>query len=271
MKQKFLYCIGIAVIALALSGCDFESMRNTPVISPNGGEFTNFVEISITCPASDWDIYYSFGRYSSPEYDGTLYTEPFTISDSKFIRVIAIEHEDRFFFEQRKSEIVTAEFIVNPALGSRGPAGGIVIYDKGNRTEGWRFIEAASSDQTDSMIWSPRISYLGSTLGGLGDGKSNTELINEQYGTTGSSSLSAAELCYELTLNGYSDWYLPSILELRLMQNYRTQLGIEDYDWYWSSSERDLDNAKVFVFSETGSELYDPKLSRNSVRAIRYF
>jgi hypothetical protein len=32
------------------------------------------------------------------------------------------------------------------AIGSAGPAGGIVFYDKGSYSEGWRYAEAAPTD-----------------------------------------------------------------------------------------------------------------------------
>ena len=31
-------------------------------------------------------------------------------------------------------------------IGDTGPAGGIIFYDKGNKTDGWRYLEAAPAD-----------------------------------------------------------------------------------------------------------------------------
>jgi hypothetical protein len=48
----------------------------------------------------------------------------------------------------------------------------------------------------------------------------------------------AASVCTDLVLNGYSDWFLPSLGELQLMYS-RLKLqgqGAFDNDWYWSSS-----------------------------------
>jgi len=41
-------------------------------------------------------------------------------------------------------------------------------------------------------------------------------------------------------LNGYSDWFLPSIDELHLIYSV---IGLPQYAYYWSSSEYDSDNA----------------------------
>ena len=48
----------------------------------------------------------------------------------------------------------------------------------------------------------------------------------------------AASLCHDLVLNGYSDWYLPSLNELLLMYNLKAQ-GIGNFNnfRYWSSSQ----------------------------------
>jgi hypothetical protein len=55
----------------------------------------------------------------------------------------------------------------------------------------------------------------------------------------------ASEYCLGLNLNGYNDWFLPSIGELEAMF---TNLGVAGYAgfsslFYWSSSERDADTA----------------------------
>jgi len=57
-----------------------------------------------------------------------------------------------------------------------GQAGGIVFYDKGYFSDGWRFLEAATSDQSGGIAWG-----VSGTVGAyervIGAGKANTALI----------------------------------------------------------------------------------------------
>ena len=71
---------------------------------------------------------------------------------------------------------------------------------------------------------------VGSTLSILGSGNSNTVAITNLCGSS-----CAAGLCYNLILNGFSDWYLPSYDELDLI--YQTGvLGFTNNN-YWTSTE----------------------------------
>lgn len=76
----------------------------------------------------------------------------------------------------------------------------------------------------------------------LGTGNANTNLIVNQYGSTG---FYAALYSYNLVYNGYSDWYLPSAEELNKVINNATICGIIlgsmnfTSNWIWSSSQFD--------------------------------
>lgn len=102
-----------------------------------------------------------------------------------------------------------------------------------------------------------------------GTGQSNTTTIVNalNYGSY------AARVCEDLVVNGYSDWYLPSIDELVLMKNNKSIIpNISSSAIYWSSTEQNSTNAygKSFSSGSTTNSAYS-KSSLFRVRAIRSF
>ena len=80
------------------------------------------------------------------------------------------------------------------------------------------------------------------------------------------------KLCYDLVLNGYDDWFLPSKDELNLMYNnlHKKGLGCFGSFSFWSSSEYYSKYAwrQYFV---TGYQYNFDKNFNNMVRAVRAF
>ena len=126
-------------------------------------------------------------------------------------------------------------------LGSTGPAGGVIFYDKGDYSDGWRYLEASRADQSTEIGWScsgTDISVKCSSA--IGTGRANTTAIVNSCGQ----SVIAARICDDLVLNGYSDWFLPSKDELARMYLIEEEIGgfhtspysnLTDHS-YWSSS-----------------------------------
>jgi hypothetical protein len=136
-------------------------------------------------------------------------------------------------------------------IGETGPAGGLIFYDKGEVSDGWRYLEAAPSDQT------------------------NTTAIIAQPGHIDS----AAQLCNDLVTNegGYAvcdDWFLPSKEELNLMytnlHDIGTPVGGFADSFYWGSSEYSASIAWYQNFLN-GSQNYYYKYYSARVRAVRAF
>ena len=154
-------------------------------------------------------------------------------------------------------------------VGGEGLAGGIVFYDKGSYSDGWRYLEAAPSDQSTGIQW-----YNGKYIDiktdtSVGTGKANTDAI---IAAQGEGSYAAA-LCKSLTINGFSDWFLPSKDELALMYTNLKQAGLGGFGegWLWSSSQATTTRRRVgpeFLGRGTGHRHKD---YRYSVRACRAF
>jgi len=99
----------------------------------------------------------------------------------------------------------------------------------------------------------------------IGLGSQNTQLI-VSAGCGG-----AAGECNNLILNGYSDWFLPSLNELEQLYINRVAIGGFQNVWYWSSSQGGNFYASVYRF-DSGTPFYpNDKFSNYYVRPVRYF
>lgn len=150
-------------------------------------------------------------------------------------------------------------------IGTRGPAGGIVFYDKGYYSDGWRYLEVAPEEYSD-VIWGlseEPIPWAQNT--GIGFGKSNTQAINDNYFFKGHI---ASKICTEYRGGGKSDWFLPSKDELNALYNSGVITLVDNY--YWSSSEYDTSTAWFQNFSY-GFQKYFYKNTTLNLRAIRSF
>ncbi len=101
---------------------------------------------------------------------------------------------------------------------------------------------------------------------GIGTGKQNTLDILAGCSDTDS----AAYICDNATINGYSDWYLPSKDELDEMYLNKTTIGGFLSTYYWSSSEDDGYGAWVNLFIN-GIAYSHGKSNLRKVRPIRSY
>ena len=126
-------------------------------------------------------------------------------------------------------------------IGDFGPAGGIIFYDKGVFSNGWRYMEAAPSETefTSKFPWDRQFGYyLEGTRDEVGFGKRNTQIMVEYLNQIGESE-HIAQLCMDLEIDGFNDWFLPSKDELDLMYNNLKLKGLGGFidTFYWSSSK----------------------------------
>ena len=123
-------------------------------------------------------------------------------------------------------------------IGETGPAGGIIFYDKGNNSGGWRYLEAAPVEAEFQAPWSIRGTGVENTQSTIGSGKRNTQLIVATFSRVSGEWDTAAQKCDDLEFGGFDDWFLPSKDELDQMygQLKRRNLGDFKNEWYWASS-----------------------------------
>jgi hypothetical protein len=143
-------------------------------------------------------------------------------------------------------------------------AGGIVFYVDETGLHG---LVCAPSDQGNAS-WGCQGTDI-ATGNAIGTGAVNTAAIVAGCTTPGI----AAKICDDLVLNGYSDWYLPSVDELGLMYSnlYLKSIGNFDaYGSYWSSSQANASEAWYCHFNN-GFQWHQEKRYSNQFRAIRAF
>lgn len=118
------------------------------------------------------------------------------------------------------------------SVGDTGPAGGIVFYMTPD-TYGLHGLEAAPVDQAYDGPWCNLSSFAYGTNQIIGSGLTNTNLIIEICGSN-----SAAGTAASYSLNGHTDWYLPSLDELStLITNVNSGAVVLDMTGlYWSST-----------------------------------
>lgn len=183
-------------------------------------------------------------------------------------------------------------------LRTTGPAGGLIFYDKGSYSGGWRFLEAAPSDIESDIVFGKShyahisgyyrpTEYQASTLVGtstaIGTGKTNTEALVSKMGKTAYTTVDfynktiteyyAARLCDIHEAGGDSDWFLPSKDELdQMFQNLRAHgMGGFPVDNYYLSSSESSNEYMWTQYFYNRTQLAVPRSYDLRVRPVRAF
>jgi hypothetical protein len=199
---------------------------------------------------------------------------------------------DYYYFRASDTGSVgTSEFLLD--IGEEGPSGGLIFYDRGSGSDGWRYLEAAPSDiLLRTSDYSHIFGYYRTSVNGspvlvgtstaIGTGKANTAALVSKMGsraytasatsTTTTTWEYAARLCDIHEAGGYGDWFLPSKDELKLMYDNLKVQGTGGFsgDNYWSSSENGLYYAWLQNFSSGGQD-NDGRGLEFRVRPVRAF
>jgi len=166
-------------------------------------------------------------------------------------------------------DVLSFQTTLTPPFIGKNYQGGIIAYVDSSGLHG---IIAAPFDQIDSP-WGCVGSFIACV--DANDGNQNTiDILNScaEFGI-------AAKNCSDLELNGFIDWYLPSIQELNYLYDSRSLIGgfitsgsglIWGETFYWSSTESTLNYSRFinFVGGYSSSEI---KSATCHVRAVRKF
>ncbi|MBF4466707.1 hypothetical protein [Flavobacterium sp. LC2016-12] len=172
-------------------------------------------------------------------------------------------------------------------IGDTGPAKGIVFYDKGEYSFGWRYMEVATKDLKDSEWGCSKSSIITARNTELGHGYFNTAQIvnhhdnmvnyylNPSICNNGNNGTVQAKDAVKYSQYFYTDWFLPSTDELELIYKnlYLKNIGGFSNLNYWSSTESDEKTVLTIDF-KTGEKIATPKIPQKSTtqaRVIRYF
>lgn len=198
-------------------------------------------------------------------------TSPWSQGSIRYWRVRAQDESSQYGVWSSIFQVTILDY----SVGDIGPAGGIVFYDKGAESDGWRYLEAAPNDYGPGIVWGGYETLVDGTSTAIGTGAANTAAIIAEYGDAepyeGKTDY-AAKLCADLSLNGYDDWFLPSKDELNELYLQRATVGGFSSDDYWSSSENSYRDAWAQVFS-VGGQSSDAKFANLTwhVRPVRAF
>ena len=107
----------------------------------------------------------------------------------------------------------------------------------------------------------------------IGDGDYNTNLA---YNACSTATTGVIQVAYNMSVNGYNDWYVPSSEELKKILLYASQFGMLGKP-YWSSTRHPTYPTQIYcwfrVNSTISSQVANPvNLTSNTyLRVIRYF
>ena len=142
--------------------------------------------------------------------------------------------------------------------------GGLFVFED----SGYAYISAAADQATDAP-WGCQGTDISGTLSAVGTGSANTALIVAGCATSGIS----ARICDQLVLNGYSDWFLPSLDELSEMYTQLDANGFGNFanHTYWSSTQQSATQAYTIDMNNGNQGTHNKSQTNRHTRAMRRF
>lgn len=181
--------------------------------------------------------------------------------------------------EYFSNEIIFQTKQISPfeySIGEKGPGGGLIFLDWGDYSRGYRYMEARSleADFYNNFVWSPLEFKIIGTSREVGAGELNTDIYLQK--TLNTNSLNGFYSVSVFEKNGFRDWFIPSVEELKLVfDNLLRDQVLKEFirinsDRYLSSTEVDRD--KVYMVNgDNQTESVTFKGIGHNVLAVRVF
>ncbi|MFD2203681.1 hypothetical protein [Shivajiella indica] len=222
----------------------------------------------------------TISRQPNPDLQNTVQDDErfYGAYDSK---IFDLQPNTKFYvraFVQNKAGLAYSNEIVfetlpeaDYSLLETGPGGGLIFIDMGNYDWGWRYMEALSFESLyyNTFWFDHQFIPLG-TSNTIGSGEINSYLYNQKNRAI--NQLSSMHVLADFNQNGYKDWFLPSIDELKEIREklYLNELVGFEGGTYWSSTEKDNMQGLLLDFS-TGEVTSEYKAIGNKIIAVRLF
>ncbi len=160
--------------------------------------------------------------------------------------------------------------------GYTGGSGGIVFYDKGETTNGWRYLESSpyyyvyNNNVNWLFSWNNcnASSFISGLSTAIGTGLENSNILRPLCDFTNN----AAAMARSNSLNGFNDWFLPSLEELK--QLYKAKYaGVITYNGYYTliSSSQQTNTVNYGVDFSNGNTIGMNKNSSGRIWQVRRF
>lgn len=262
MKKTLIVLMLVLLSAVLVVSCDDSSKKVYKVtFDSNGGSDVAAVEVKegekVTKPADPEKAGYELTKWTTDEEGEEVYDFESPVTS------------DITLYAQWKDKVYK--------VGDTGPAGGLIFYVNPDSNADWKYLEAGKADLSGTYKWGPQGADC-ETVKEIGAGKANTKKLYDK-----GSNYQAAYAVYgkDLYNNGYTDWFLPSNEELKLMYNnlHKHNPALGNFSTgstpYLSSSEEggsDTGNKYVYLlYFGSGSNQTGSRDGSWLVRPVRAF
>lgn len=278
MKKNIALVLGIAVIAIA--SCNKEDSDVQIITQDISNDEGNKVTLNGSITGDVDSRGFVYGTSPNPTIDNANQALA-SSSTASFSAIIFTDPNTTYYckaYAYVDGQVVYGNektFETGYAIG-QDLNGGVIAYffasgDLGYVAGEQHGMIVATSTLGSTVPWGCTGTSIPNASGtAIGTGAANTSAIVSSCSDAGT----AARLCNDLTVNGYSDWYLPSLDELKAIDANYERIDILSDGFYFTSSQSSANEAwTVYVFPPPSlvQTTENTKSNGKKVLAVRNF